>query len=81
MSFGQSFQITPLQLLTAASAVINGGNLVTPHFGMYAADSDNNVVKTFDYNVSESVINKETSETMKYILEQVVAEGGGKKVR
>lgn len=79
MSFGQSFQITPLQLLTAASAVINGGNLVTPHFGMYAADSDNNVVKTFDYNVSESVINKETSETMKYILEQVVAEGGGKK--
>lgn len=79
MSFGQSFQITPLQLLTAASAVINGGNLVTPHFGIYAADSDNNVVKTFDYNVSESVINKETSETMKYILEQVVAEGGGKK--
>lgn len=79
MSFGQSFQITPLQLLTAASAVINGGNLVTPHFGMYASDSDNNVVKTFDYNVSESVINKETSETMKYILEQVVAEGGGKK--
>lgn len=79
MSFGQSFQITPLQLLTAASAVINGGNLVTPHFGMYAADSDNNVVKTFDYNVRESVINKETSETMKYILEQVVAEGGGKK--
>ena len=79
MSFGQSFQITPLQLLTAASAVINGGNLVTPHFGMYAADSDNNGVKTFDYNVSESVINKETSETMKYILEQVVAEGGGKK--
>lgn len=79
MSFGQSFQITPLQLLTAASAVINGGNLVTPHFGMYAADSDNNVVKSFDYNVSESVINKETSETMKYILEQVVAEGGGKK--
>lgn len=79
MSFGQSFQITPLQLLTAASAVINGGNLVTPHFGMYAVDSDNNVVKTFDYNVSESVINKETSETMKYILEQVVAEGGGKK--
>lgn len=79
MSFGQSFQITPLQLLTAASAVINGGNLVTPHFGMYASDSDNNVVKTFDYNISESVINKETSETMKYILEQVVAEGGGKK--
>lgn len=79
MSFGQSFQITPFQLLTAASAVINGGNLVTPHFGMYASDSDNNVVKTFDYNVSESVINKETSETMKYILEQVVAEGGGKK--
>ena len=79
MSFGQSFQITPLQLLTAASAVINGGNLVTPHFGMYASDSDNNVVKTFEYNVSEGVINKDTSETMKYILEQVVAEGGGKK--
>lgn len=79
MSFGQSFQITPLQLLTAASAVINGGNLVTPHFGVYATDSDNNVVKTFEYNINEGVIEKETSETMKYILEQVVAEGGGKK--
>lgn len=78
MSFGQSFQITPLQLLTAASAVINGGNLVTPHFGMYTTDKDNNVIDTFEYKYTENAIEKSTSETMKYILEQVVSAGGGK---
>lgn len=78
MSFGQSFQITPLQLLTAASAIVNGGNLVTPHFAVYATDEENNVVKNFEYPIQEQVISKETSDTMKYILEQVVSEGGGK---
>ena len=78
MSFGQSFQITPLQLLTAASAIVNGGNLVTPHFVVSATDEEGNTVKTFEYPVQGNVISKETSDTMKYILEQVVAEGGGK---
>ena len=78
MSFGQSFQITPLQLLTAASAIVNGGNLVIPHFVVSATDEEGNTVKTFEYPVQGNVISKETSDTMKYILEQVVAEGGGK---
>lgn len=79
MSFGQSFQITPLQLLTAASTVVNGGNLITPHFGVYATDENGEVVEEFQYEVTENAISKETSDTMKYILEQVVAKGGGKK--
>lgn len=79
MSFGQSFQITPLQLLRAASAVINGGTLVTPHFGMYATDEEGNKTQTFSYTTKENVIRKETSETMKELLEAVVAEGSGSK--
>jgi stage V sporulation protein D (sporulation-specific penicillin-binding protein) len=78
MSFGQSFQITALQLLTAASTVVNGGNLITPHFGMYTTDENDNVIAEFSYNITENVISEETSETMKYILEQVVSDGGGK---
>lgn len=78
VSFGQSFQITPLQLLRAASAVINGGNLVTPHFGVHTTDNDGNIVNEFEYDVVESVITLETCETMKGILEKVVAEGTGK---
>ena len=78
MSFGQSFQITPLQLLRAASAVINGGNLVTPHFATGVTDADGNLLETFEYPVEEGVISKETSETMKYILNMVVSEGTGK---
>lgn len=79
MSFGQSFQITPLQLLRAASAAVNGGTLVTPHFGMYATDEDGNRTETFSYTMKENVIRKETSETMKELLEAVVAEGSGNK--
>ena len=78
MSFGQSFQITPLQLLRAASAIINGGTLITPHFGVSASDENGEVVKTFEYPVIEGAVSKETSETMKMVLESVVAEGGGK---
>lgn len=79
MSFGQSFQITPLQLLRAVSAVVNGGTLITPHFGIRTVDMDNNITNEFEYPQVENVISKETSETMKYILEKVVSEGGGKK--
>ncbi len=79
VSFGQSFQITPLQLITTASSIINGGNRVTPHFGMQAVSADKERVHQFSYPVREGVVSKETSETMRYILEQVVAEGSGKK--
>lgn len=79
MSFGQSFQITPLQLLRAASAVVNGGTLVTPHFGMYATNEKGEPTKTFSYTKKEQAIQKTTSDTMKELLEAVVAEGSGNK--
>lgn len=79
MSFGQSFQITPLQLLRAASAVVNGGTLVTPHFGMYATNEEGEPTKTFSYTKKEQAIQKTTSDTMKELLEAVVAEGSGNK--
>lgn len=79
MSFGQSFQITPLQLLRAASAAVNGGTLVTPHFGLYATDEEGNQTKKFTYAAKENVIRKDTSDTMKELLEAVVAEGSGSK--
>ncbi|MDD6072327.1 MAG: penicillin-binding transpeptidase domain-containing protein [Clostridiales bacterium] len=79
MSFGQSFQITPLQLLRAVSAVVNGGTLVTPHFGMYAVDEEGKRTKTFCYKEKENAISRETSDVMKELLEAVVAEGSGSK--
>lgn len=79
MSFGQSFQITPMQLLRAASAAINGGDLVTPHFAMYTTNEEGEKEKEFKYTKKESVIDEETSETMKGLLEAVVAEGSGSK--
>ena len=79
MSFGQSFQITPLQLLRSASAIVNGGRLITPHFAKGIADAEGNVVETFQYEAGEQVISLETSETMKGILESVVSEGTGSK--
>lgn len=78
MAFGQSFQITPLQLLTAASAVVNGGTLVTPHFGMKIEDSSAGTIKELRFSRQEHVISKETSDTMKELLEDVIAEGSGK---
>lgn len=78
MSFGQSFQITPLQLLRAVSAVINGGTLVTPHFGVSVENGEGETIQTFSYATKENAISKETSENMKYILEKVVSEGSGK---
>ncbi|MBQ8914499.1 MAG: peptidoglycan glycosyltransferase [Lachnospiraceae bacterium] len=78
MSFGQSFQITPLQLMRAVSAVVNGGTLVTPHFGKYITDDNNNIISELKYNTESGVIKTETSETMKYLLEAVISEGTGK---
>ncbi len=77
VSFGQSFQITPIQLITTASSIINGGNRITPHFGVSVSDDEGNVLETFEYPVTEGIVSEETSQTMRYILEQVVAEGGG----
>ena len=79
MSFGQSFQITPLQLLRAASAIVNGGYLVTPHFAKGIADEEGNIIENFQYEQGEQVISQKTSETMKTILESVVSEGTGSK--
>lgn len=79
MSFGQSFQITPLQLLRAASAIVNGGYLITPHFGKGIADEEGTIIENFQYERGEQVISQETSETMKKILESVVSEGTGSK--
>ncbi len=78
VSFGQSFQITPVQLITTVSSIINGGKRITPHMGVKVTDAQGNVLETFEYPVLEGVVSEETSETMRYILEKVVAEGGGK---
>ena len=78
ISFGQSFQITPIQLAVTASSIVNGGRRVTPHFGVKVADADGNNSHIFSYPVRDNVVSAETSETMRYILEQVVAEGSGK---
>lgn len=79
MSFGQSFQITPVQMLRAVSTIVNGGRLVTPHFGLYTGSSDGSVVNEFAYSTQDEAISSQTSETMKKILEGVVSEGGGTK--
>ena len=79
VSFGQSFQITPMQLITTVSAIINGGDRVTPHFGIKAVSRDGKNIRKFSYPVEEGVLSEETSAAMRYILEQVVAEGSGKK--
>ena len=81
VSFGQSFQITPMQLITTASSIINGGNRITPHFGVKSVSADGAFVKDFTYPVKEGILSKETSETMRYILEQVVSEGSGKRAK
>ena len=79
VSFGQSFQITPLQLITTAASIVNGGTRVTPHFGIRAVSQNGEQVHTFTYPQKEGIVSRETSETMRYILEQVVAEGSGKR--
>lgn len=79
ISFGQSFQITPIQLATTVSSLINGGNRVTPHFAMSFADSQTGEVESFEYEVLSGICSEETSETLRYLLEQVVSDGSGNK--
>ncbi|MGF7144797.1 stage V sporulation protein D (sporulation-specific penicillin-binding protein) [Anaerotaenia torta] len=79
ISFGQSFQITPLQLMVATSAVVNGGTLVTPHLGVEVRSSDGGRIWALDYKTSTQAVSKETSETMKELLEAVVSDGTGKR--
>lgn len=79
MSFGQSFQITPLQMLRAASTIINGGNLVTPHFAVKSVSEADGTAVEFNYEIQSNAIEEKTSLMMKDILRQVVEEGGGKK--
>lgn len=81
VSFGQSFQITPIQLITTASSIINGGHRVTPHFAIETVSSDGKDIRRFSYPEGRKIISEKTSETMRYILEQVVAEGSGKKAK
>lgn len=81
VSFGQSFQITPMQLITTASSIINGGNRITPHFAIRAERKDGQAVREFTYPVRTGVVSEKTSETMRYVLEQVVSEGSGKKAK
>ena len=78
MSFGQSFQITPIQLATTVSSIINGGNRVTPHFGVETRNAEGEVTHTFVYEQKEHIVSEETSATMRYLLEKVVSEGSGK---
>ena len=81
VSFGQSFQITPIQLLTTASSIINGGNRITPHFAMKAESKDGTTVREFSYPVTSGVVSEETSDTMRYVLGEVVAGGSGNKAQ
>lgn len=78
MSFGQSFQITPMQMAATVSSLINGGTRVTPHFGVCAYNAQGKKVETFDYSKQPRIVSEETSATMRSILETVVSEGGGK---
>ena len=81
VSFGQSFQITPLQLITTASSVINGGNRVTPHLAVKSVSPQTGSVNKFEFPLGDRILSEETSSTMRYILEQVVSEGSGKNAK
>ncbi|MDD3360234.1 MAG: penicillin-binding transpeptidase domain-containing protein [Hespellia sp.] len=78
MTFGQSFQITPIQMATTVSSLINGGRRVTPHLGLRVLDTEGNTVKNFQYEEKDGIVSAETSETMRTLLESVVSEGSGK---
>ncbi len=78
VSFGQSFQITPIQLVTTVSMIINGGNRVTPHFAMRTISEDGSIAKEFVYETQSGLVTEETSETVQELLEKVVSEGTGR---
>lgn len=81
ISFGQSFQITPIQLATTVSSLINGGNRITPHFGVAVKDDQGELVETLQYGVKEGIVSSETSEILRTVLEKVVSEGSGKNAK
>ena len=78
MTFGQSFQVTPIQMAVTVSSIINGGTRVTPHVGMAVLDENGETVEAFDYETEDGIVSEETSETMQMLLESVVSEGSGK---
>ncbi len=78
ISFGQSFQVTPMQMAATMSSLVNGGTRVTPHFGVRVLDKEGKEVEKFSYKEGKRIVSKETSETMQKLLESVVAEGSGK---
>ncbi|HIX37213.1 MAG TPA: peptidoglycan glycosyltransferase [Candidatus Blautia pullistercoris] len=78
ISFGQSFQITPIQLATTVSSMVNGGKRVTPHFGVRVTDDQGNLIEEPDYKTQEGIVSSQVSEEIRYILEKVVSEGSGK---
>lgn len=78
VSFGQSFQITPIQLATTVSSLINGGRRITPHFGVAVEDESGIVIQELEYPVRTGILSEETSKKIRYILEKVVSEGSGK---
>lgn len=77
ISFGQSFQITPVQLATTVSSIINGGTRVTPHFGVWVESPEGEEVERLSFGTKEGICSEKTSETMRMLLEKVVSEGGG----
>ncbi|WP_442855402.1 peptidoglycan D,D-transpeptidase FtsI family protein [Clostridium sp. Marseille-P3244] len=77
MTFGQSFQVTPIQMAVTVSSIINGGNRVTPHLGMAVLDKEGNVIEEFEYRTKGDIVSEKTSETMRALLESVVSEGSG----
>ena len=79
ISFGQSFQITPIQLITTAASIVNGGRRITPHFALGTVSPDGKNYREFSWPLGKRILSEETSATMRYVLEQVVAEGSGRK--
>jgi stage V sporulation protein D (sporulation-specific penicillin-binding protein) len=77
ISFGQSFQITPIRLMATVAGIINGGYLVTPHFGVKTISADGSTIEEFTYQITPGIVSEETSQNLKYMLEKVVEEGGG----
>ena len=78
ISFGQSFQITPVQLAATVSSIINGGTRITPHLGVAVLADDGSVIEEFQYEEKDGIVSEETSETMRMLLESVVSEGSGR---
>ena len=78
ISFGQSFQITPVRLMATVAGIINGGNVVTPHFGVKVVNEAQGSMEEFEYPMLQGIVSQDTTEKMRYVLEQVVESGGGK---